>query len=70
MQSWASTPQRASEFSDRPKNQVTYGAKVKLDGTNGGVQVSTHGEVIAQSRNQIITTEDDNIEGILKGIWL
>lgn len=41
--------------------KVNYRAKVKLDGTNGGVQIFTDGRVVAQSRNQIITIEDDNV---------
>lgn len=41
--------------------QVTYRAKVKLDGTNGGVQVFSNGEVVTQSRNLVISTENDNI---------
>lgn len=39
---------------------VTYATKVKLDGTNAGVQVSKDGRVAAQSRTKIITPEDDN----------
>jgi len=41
--------------------QVTYRAKVKLDGTNGGVQIFSNGDVVPQSRNLIISIEDDNI---------
>ena len=40
---------------------VTYRAKIKLDGTNAGVQVFADGRVAAQSRSQIITPEDDNM---------
>jgi tRNA-binding EMAP/Myf-like protein len=40
---------------------VTYHAKIKLDGTNAGVQVFTDGRVAAQSRSQIITPGDDNM---------
>ncbi|MGB3694199.1 MAG: RNA ligase family protein [Spirulinaceae cyanobacterium] len=39
---------------------VTYRSKVKLDGTNGGVQIFANGKVAAQSRTQIITPESDN----------
>ena len=40
---------------------VTYRAKVKLDGTNGGVQLLGDGRVLAQSRSRLITTQDDNL---------
>ncbi|PZD72388.1 Phenylalanine--tRNA ligase beta subunit [Acaryochloris thomasi RCC1774] len=40
---------------------VTYRAKIKLDGTNAGVQVFSDGRVAAQSRSQIITPGDDNM---------
>lgn len=40
---------------------VTYRAKIKLDGTNAGVQIFTDGRVAAQSRSQIITPDDDNM---------
>ena len=39
---------------------VRYKAKVKLHGTNAAVQISPDGEVCAQSRTAIITTEHDN----------
>lgn len=39
---------------------VTYRAKIKLDGTNGGVQITPDGEVFTQSRSRIITSSDDN----------
>ena len=41
--------------------QLTYRAKVKLDGTNAAVQVFADGRVAAQSRTQVITPEDDNM---------
>ena len=41
---------------------VTYRAKVKLDGSNGGVQILPSGEVVAQSRSRVITRDDDNLE--------
>ncbi|MCU0569125.1 MAG: hypothetical protein MUF49_21435 [Oculatellaceae cyanobacterium Prado106] len=41
--------------------QVTYRAKVKLDGTNAAVQIFPDGRVAAQSRSQVITPEDDNM---------
>lgn len=40
---------------------LTYRAKVKLHGTNAGVQVRGDGTVIAQGRNQTLTPEADNM---------
>ena len=40
--------------------QITYRAKIKLHGTNAGVQITTEGEVAAQKRTQIITPDNDN----------
>jgi tRNA-binding EMAP/Myf-like protein len=40
---------------------VTYRAKIKLDGTNGGVRIFPDGRIFAQSRTQIITPESDNM---------
>ncbi|MEM7156741.1 MAG: RNA ligase family protein [Myxococcota bacterium] len=37
-----------------------YRAKIKLDGTNAGVQVFGEGKVVAQSRTRLITPEKDN----------
>lgn len=42
------------------KIQITYRAKIKLHGTNAGVQVTTDGFVAAQKRSQIITSQSDN----------
>ena len=42
------------------KPTLSYRAKVKLDGTNAGVQVSPGGQIAAQSRTQIITPKNDN----------
>ncbi len=39
---------------------ITYRAKIKLHGTNAGVQVTTDGKVAAQKRTQIITSKSDN----------
>jgi tRNA-binding EMAP/Myf-like protein len=39
---------------------ITYRAKIKLHGTNAGVQVTTTGKVAAQKRSQIITSKSDN----------
>lgn len=41
--------------------KITYRAKIKLDGTNGGIQIFPDGRVAAQSRTQIITPESDNL---------
>ena len=41
--------------------KVTYQSKIKLDGTNGGVQIFSDGRVAVQSRSQIITPENDNL---------
>jgi tRNA-binding EMAP/Myf-like protein len=41
--------------------QVTYRAKVKLDGTNAAVQIFADGRIAAQSRTQMITPENDNM---------
>lgn len=38
---------------------VKYKAKVKLDGTNGGVQVFTDGRVIAQSHSRLLIDADN-----------
>lgn len=42
------------------ERSVNYRFKVKLDGTNGGVQISKDGKVQAQSRGQLITPKQDN----------
>ena len=41
--------------------KITYRAKIKLDGTNAGVQIFSDGRVAAQSRSQIITPDSDNL---------
>lgn len=41
--------------------KIIYQAKIKLDGTNGAVQILSDGRVAAQSRTQIITPESDNM---------
>lgn len=41
--------------------KITYRAKIKLDGTNAGIQIFTDGRIAAQSRTQIITPESDNL---------
>jgi len=40
---------------------LSYRAKIKLDGTNAGVQIFSDGRVAAQSRTQIITPDNDNM---------
>ncbi|MDJ0533807.1 MAG: RNA ligase family protein [Xenococcaceae cyanobacterium MO_207.B15] len=40
--------------------KITYRAKIKLHGTNAGVQVTTEGKVAAQKRSQIINPQSDN----------
>jgi hypothetical protein len=42
------------------KSQVTYRAKVKLHGTNGGVKITPEGRVLAMSRSSIVTPTSDN----------
>ena len=42
------------------KEPVDYYAKVKLHGTNGGIQVHENGEVIAQSRETLLVDGADN----------
>ena len=44
----------------RGRATITYRPKVKLHGTNAGVQVRTGDTVIAQSRTRYITPGDDN----------
>lgn len=39
---------------------VTYRAKVKLHGTNAGIQIKPNGEVLAQSRTAILGSGNDN----------
>lgn len=40
---------------------INYRGKIKLDGTNCGIQVSTKGDVYVQSRSRIITADNDNM---------
>lgn len=40
---------------------VTYRAKIKLNGTNAGVQLTPTGQTFAQSRTRIISRNDDNM---------
>ncbi|NJM63636.1 MAG: hypothetical protein HC849_31335 [Oscillatoriales cyanobacterium RU_3_3] len=65
MQTWPSIEllynlRRSLELlGEAPK--LTYRAKIKLDGTNGGIQIFTDGKVAVQSRSQIIFPENDNL---------
>lgn len=65
MQKWPSIESlfnvRRSMANAGTERTVTYAAKVKLDGTNVGIQVSRDGLVAAQSRTKVITLEDDNM---------
>ena len=40
--------------------EITYRAKIKLHGTNAGVQIAPTGEVAAQKRSLVITSKNDN----------
>jgi hypothetical protein len=40
--------------------EVTYRAKIKLHGTNGGVVIDPNGKVTAQSREAVLTPKNDN----------
>jgi tRNA-binding EMAP/Myf-like protein len=51
----------ASELQERVAPRVQYRAKVKLDGTNAGVQILPEGRVIAQSRSQLLDGATDNM---------
>jgi tRNA-binding EMAP/Myf-like protein len=50
-----------AELQNTPAPRVTYRAKVKLDGTNAGVQVHPDGRVLAQSRSQVLDAGNDNM---------
>lgn len=65
MQTWPSIEllynlRRSLELLGEAPN-ITYRAKIKLDGTNGGIQIFTDGKVAVQSRSQIISPENDNL---------
>lgn len=61
----ANVRRNLSILGEMPK--LTYRAKVKLHGTNAGVQVTTDGVVAAQKRSQIITSKSDN-EGFARWV--
>ena len=50
-----------AELQNTPVPRVAYRAKVKLDGTNAGIQVHPDGRVLAQSRSQILEVGNDNM---------
>ncbi|NER39701.1 MAG: hypothetical protein F6J93_38170 [Oscillatoria sp. SIO1A7] len=64
LQSWPSIEllhnvrRSLEQLGETPK--VTYRTKIKLDGTNGGVQIFSDRRVAVQSRTQIITPQSDN----------
>ena len=51
---------RQNSYAARQGLKLIYRAKIKLHGTNAGVQVTTDGFVAAQKRTAIITPESDN----------
>jgi tRNA-binding EMAP/Myf-like protein len=56
----------AAEVQNAPLPRVAYRAKVKLDGTNAGVQIHPDGRVLAQSRSQLLEVGNDNM-GLVAG---
>jgi hypothetical protein len=50
----------AREFLPEGERKVTYEGTVKLHGTNAGVHIDHDGAITCQSRNRVITPEDDN----------
>lgn len=58
-------PSIESLFNVRKKSvaqnaKIVYGTKVKLDGTCASIQILPNGEILVQSRTEIITPEKDN----------
>lgn len=51
----------SAEIQGAPLPCVEYRAKIRLDGTNGGVQIHPNGTVLAQSRSQILEAGQDNM---------
>jgi tRNA-binding EMAP/Myf-like protein len=51
----------AAEVDQRSPPRVRYRAKVKLDGTNAGVQIWPDGRVVPQSRSQVLHGGADNL---------
>jgi len=50
-----------AELQNTPLPRVAYRAKVKLDGTNAGIQIHPDGRVLAQSRSQLLDAGNDNM---------
>lgn len=50
-----------AELDGEPPPKLEYRAKVKLHGTNCGVQIRRDGAIVAQGRNRTLTIEDDNM---------
>lgn len=50
----------SSRINQRLNRFVAYGAKVKLHGTNAAIQTRSDGTYHCQSRNRVITPENDN----------
>ena len=44
-----------------PGEGICYMPKIKLHGTNAGIQVTPDGTVLAQSRTRIIDVSEDNM---------
>ena len=42
------------------ERKISYASKIKIDGTNAGVQIYPDGRLIFQSREKILTVGDDN----------
>jgi hypothetical protein len=51
----------SAEIQGKALPKIRYRAKVKLDGTNAGVQVHPDGQVVAQSRTQTLDPQNDNL---------
>jgi tRNA-binding EMAP/Myf-like protein len=49
-----------AELEGEPPPTIGYRAKVKLHGTNSGVQILPDGGVVAQGRNQVLSLDEDN----------
>ena len=65
MQKWPSIerlPHVAHKLKDvEPTPKITYRGKIKLHGTNAGVQILPDGTVAAQKRSAVITPQKDNV---------
>ena len=56
------------ELDARPLPTITYKAKVKLHGTNCGIQITTRGGVFAQSRTGMLTLPSGDYKGFAKWV--